>query len=87
MEDYRADVERRVELLERRISKLVQTLEETEHVLERVAATKDLETGIESVFRDVQGLADEEPQRQRKAALMTALFEANLQLHDELAEA
>jgi hypothetical protein len=66
--------------LERRIAKLMKTLAETEEVLARVAKMKDLEDGIESVYRTVQGLAPSESQRERKLAMMRSIFEANLEM-------
>jgi hypothetical protein len=41
---------------------------------------KDLEDGIESVYRTVQGLAPSESQRERKLAMMRSIFEANLEM-------
>jgi hypothetical protein len=70
----------RTEHLERRISKLMKTLAETEQVLARVAQMKDIELGIESIYRTVQGLSTDEAQRERKLAMMRTIFEANVQL-------
>ena len=44
-----------VELLERRLAKLVATLEETERRLQEVSALKDVDHGVESAYRSVQG--------------------------------
>lgn len=76
----RESVAGRMEHLERRIAKLMKTLSETEQVLERVAKMKDIEIGIESIYRTVQGLSTDEAQRERKMAMMRTIFEANLEL-------
>jgi hypothetical protein len=65
---------------ERRVAKLVESLERTEQVLARVAASKDLEEGIESVFRSVQGLSHGEHGFERKQALLQSIFESNQSL-------
>jgi len=69
-----------VEQLERRISKLMKSLELTEQALERVANAKDLEFGIESIYRDVQGLNAGEGDSERKQQMLAVIFEANLKL-------
>ena len=75
----------RVDTLERRISKLMRTLDDTEEVLGRVAQMKDLETGIESVYRKVQGLSPDEADRDLKLDLMKTIFQANLELRGSMA--
>ena len=57
---------------------------ETEKVLARVSKMKDLESGVESIYRTVQGLSDDEADSDRKKMLMQAIFLANRRLHDEL---
>ena len=69
--------------LERRIAKLMHSLEVTEQVLNRVSAAKDLELGIESIYRSVQGLNPAEAQNERKLEMMRNIFEANLSLQRE----
>ena len=70
----------RVDQLERRIGKLMRSLEETETVLARVAGMKDLEQGIESIYRTVQGLSPADADQERKLDMMRTIFEANLEL-------
>jgi ferritin-like metal-binding protein YciE len=65
---------------ERRVAKLVESLERTEQVLSRVAASKQLEEGIESIYRTVLGLSVGEQDFGRKQDLMASIFEANLAL-------
>lgn len=73
-----------VERLERRVRKLMRSLEETEAVLRQVAAKKDLEVGIESLYRAVQGLAPQDADGALKRQMMALIFAANLELHSEL---
>ena len=91
-QEYEAGLERerlsmtgKVENLERRIHKLMKTLEETEDVLARVAQMKNLEVGIESIYRTVQGLNPAEADRELKLALMKTIFEANLEMRGSMA--
>jgi hypothetical protein len=49
-------------------------------VLSRVAASKQLEEGIESIYRTVQGLSVGEQDFGRKQDLMASIFVANLAL-------
>jgi len=86
---HEADAARSLEVqnLERRIAKLVASLEETERVLARVAAMKDLEFGLASIYRTVQGLSPEDAHRELKLAMMANLFKANLELQQELLHA
>jgi hypothetical protein len=77
-----ADAE--VQKLERRVAKLIAGLEETETALGRVAAMKGVDSGLESVYRDVQGLAAEEKAREKKLAILSKLYIANEKLQREL---
>ncbi len=80
---YRGEMTDRIAQLERRIAKLMKSLEQTEEVLNRVSGMKDLELGIESIYRSVQGLGTGETDRERKLEMMKTIFEANIQLqHD-----
>jgi predicted nucleic acid-binding Zn-ribbon protein len=72
--------DREVENLQRRIHKLNHTLNETEDRLRTVVARQDIEGGISSIYREVQGIDDSVPDRNRRRQLMSAIFEANLQL-------
>lgn len=72
--------DREVDKLQRRIAKLGETLERTERRLREVAALKDLDAGISSVYREVQGLHSHEANYTRKKELMAEIFQANLRL-------
>ena len=69
-----------IDLLERRITKLVQSLETTEEMLTRVAAMKDVDPGVASLYRVVQGLSVGESNRDLKMEMMKMIFNANVVL-------
>lgn len=69
-----------VDRLERRVAKLVHSLEETEQALNRIAAMKDIDPGIASLYRAVQGLSPEESNRALKKEMMELIFRANVEL-------
>jgi hypothetical protein len=66
--------------LERRLEKLVASLEGAELALERAASARAADLGIESIYKSVQGLPAAERARELKSALMASIFEANLEL-------
>jgi hypothetical protein len=66
--------------LERRVAKLVQSLEASEQALARVGPLLKLESGLESIYRTVQGLQGADPSIEAKKELMRAIFEKNLEL-------
>ncbi len=76
-----------IDQLERRITKLVQSLEQTEQILNRVAAMKNIDIGVASLFRVVQGLAQDEPNREMKRQLMETIFKANVEFQQKRAAA
>jgi hypothetical protein len=78
------DRDEHVERLERRIAKLMRSLAETEAVLQRVAAMKNLDLGIASLYRVVQGLSDD-PRLDDKRSMMKRIFEANVVLQQKRA--
>ncbi len=72
--------DREVDLLQRRIAKLTSSLQDTEVRLNQVAAAKNFDAGIASVYREVQGLADDDSSYEKKKELMAGIFAANLKL-------
>jgi len=78
--------DREVENLQRRIHKLNESLGQTEKRLQQVAATRQVDQGISSVYREVQGVSPEDQHRERKKELMSEIFKANLALHKALQE-
>ncbi len=79
----RAKANDEIQVLERRVAKLVQSLETTEHALRRVSEQAQLTQGIESIYRSVQGLSPEEQDAEAKRALMAEIFKKNLELYRE----
>ena len=73
-----------IDRLERRIAKLVGSIRAMERAIEQFAKTKDLETGIASIYRTVQGLSSEEQDVEQKRLMMAALFSANMELRHKL---
>ena len=71
---------REVDQLQRRIAKLTQSLETTEAEIARLRDIKDVDDGVASVYRDVQGLDDRDARSEVKKELMGAIFKANLDL-------
>ncbi|MCA8956428.1 MAG: hypothetical protein KDC87_10165 [Planctomycetes bacterium] len=72
--------DREVDNLQRRIRKLTSSLEETEHRLSEVTAIRNLDEGISSVYREVQGLNRSDRAYGHKKELMADIFRANLAL-------
>lgn len=71
---------REIEQLNRRISKLTGSLEATEQEIARLRKLKAVDDGVESIYRDVQGLDDSDSRAEIKKELMGAIFQANLDL-------
>ncbi len=82
-----SDHQREIDMLERRITKLSGLLEKSESDLKRLVAAGQIDPGLASIYDSVQGLGDEDPMLDRKAELMTSIFESNVRMREELAEA
>jgi GGDEF domain-containing protein len=67
-----------IDQLERRIAKLTQILGVTEEELKRVMAMKAIDSGVASIYSEVQGLSGSDDQAQTKKAMMSVIFQANL---------
>jgi len=76
MSEHRVEVEQ----FERRIAKLTESLEITEDELKRIAAAKNIEVGVGSIYRTVQGLSADDNDYETKKELMSSIFAANLEL-------
>lgn len=72
--------DREVGNLQRRIQKLNDTLETTERRLAAATASKEVQPGISSIYREVQGLDESDTQAGRKKELIADIFRANLKL-------
>lgn len=77
---------RQIDVLERRISKLTRNLELTEDELKRMSLLKDVDVGVASIYRDVQGLNADSESREAKKHMMANIFEANLELQTQINE-
>ncbi len=76
--------DREVENLRRRITKLNDSLAQTEHRLQSVSAMKNIDDGISSIYREVQGLDASDQQAGKKKELMSEIFRANLELQQKV---
>lgn len=79
-EDDLGAARRRIDVLERRISKLTSILGITEEELQRIAKMKGIDLGISSVYRSVQGMAEDASQRELKLEMMKEIFVANMKV-------
>ncbi len=79
-DDDGGELRREVEQLHRRIAKLTGSLEMTEQEIVRLRKLKNVDDGIESVYRDVQGLSDGDARSEVKKELMGEIFRANMHL-------
>ena len=70
------------ELLERRITKLNNALEETEAHLRALAKAKSIDGGVASIYDSVQGLSLDAADYERKKDLLAIVFVENLQLQE-----
>lgn len=71
---------REVGQLHRRIAKLNASLEATEKEIARLRKLKNVDDGVESIYREVQGLDDSDGRAEIKKELMGAIFKANMDL-------
>jgi hypothetical protein len=79
------DNQSQVELLERRVAKLTDSLGITENALNKVAGMKNIDLGVASIYRTVQGLSSDDDQAEQKSAMLQSIFEANLELQGKSA--
>ena len=80
LEELRHSFQIETENQERRVAKLVKSLEQTEQVLARVAAAKAIDPGVGSIYDSVQGLSSVDAAAAQKKELLLNIFEANLAL-------
>lgn len=78
VEAQMAEHRRQTDMLEKRIAKLTSILGVTEEELKRVMAMKNIDPGVASIFRTVQGLSAEDAQAETKKALMSEIFKQNM---------
>jgi len=85
LDELGAEHDRRIDVLERRIAKLNATLERSEAAVRELAARKDVDEGLASIYRTVQGLGADEHDAEAKRLMLETLFLANLELRGALA--
>ncbi|MCP3920520.1 MAG: diguanylate cyclase [bacterium] len=78
--DEASEYQREIDKLQRRVAKLTKSLGLTETELGRLRKVKNVDDGLSSIYRDVQGLGDEDLHSVLKKELMAKIFEANLDL-------
>ncbi len=76
--------QRQIDTLERRIQKLTQSLGMTEAELRRALAQTNVDPGVASLYRTVQGLSSADVQQELKKELMSKIFQANLELRKQI---
>ncbi len=78
----KADQVKRIAQLERRIGKLRSSLQDSEALVRRLKESKDLPEGVESMYREVQGLDPNESNAAEKRGLLEEIFKLNVELRD-----
>jgi hypothetical protein len=78
------DQDQRVDLLERRVAKLNHSLSVAEQMIRTLQAMKNVEPGVASIYRTVQGLSLEEDRGECKRAMLQVIFESNMTLRQTL---
>ncbi|MEL6712998.1 MAG: hypothetical protein AAFP86_04450 [Planctomycetota bacterium] len=74
---------RQIEVLERRLAKMARLLEDRDQLLAgRQAPAED--EGVASIYREVQGIQGRTAEVKQKKALMSKIFEANLDLRKRI---
>jgi hypothetical protein len=76
----------RIDLLERRIGKLKGMLSESERLVERLQSAEEEEDGVESIYREVQGLDGSQVNAVEKRGLLDEIFRLNLELREVIQE-
>ena len=74
------DYQREIDNLQRRVAKLTHSLGITEGEIARLQNSPDVEAGVASLYRNVQGLTNTDARAELKKDLMSAIFEANLNM-------
>jgi len=68
----------RIDQLERRMTKLRAEVAHLEEQLAELARQSEIDPGLPSIYRTVQGLSAAEAEREAKAAMLARIFEQNL---------
>jgi len=75
---------RQIDVLERRVGKLSEQLEQRDLALVSLHARHETDEGVASIYKDAQGLSDLDPRRDSKQYLMRRIFDANVELRNRL---
>ena len=67
----------RIDVLERRLAKLRSAQDQSERAMEELARRAEIDGGLPSIYRHVQGLRHGETGRETKAVLLAGLFDQN----------
>lgn len=73
---------RNLDVLERRAAKLERALHDARAALAYVSGLEHVDPGVASIYRQVQGLATDDPRREQKAGVLEKIFRANLALRE-----
>ncbi|MFQ5506241.1 MAG: hypothetical protein ACE5F1_15845 [Planctomycetota bacterium] len=73
-----------IHYLHQRISKMTDALHATESQLRELLRAKSIDPGISSLYREVQGLSEEDDLFEIKKGLMDSIYEANLELRKSM---
>jgi len=83
LELHKAQHQNELDIAERRISKLAASLKATERNLRKLAESKGFDPGLASIYREVQGLSEEDALAELKREMLSKIFEANLKLREQ----
>lgn len=74
-----------IDLLERRLQKLSRLLDERDReILSMAARRSDADTGVASIYREVQGVQGRGKEAKQRREFMSRIFEANLKLRERV---
>lgn len=79
------ETQKTIDQLERRVVKLTESLGLTEAELKRVAQMKNIDLGVASIYRTVQGLSADDGGAEQKKEMLKNIFESNMALRAQLA--
>jgi len=79
----REERDEEVQLLQRRVGKLAENLERAEESLATLSPQGEVDQGISSIYKSVQGLDGKDPSYRRKSAVLKDIFQANLALREK----
>jgi len=87
IDERSGDYEEELSRMRRRINKLNVSLKDSEHALSELARLKEVDGGLASIYRTVQGLGESEENREAKRAMLVEIFQANMELQGKAATA